>query len=167
VVSDLPLCFTTATNYQIDHADFALAAVQDRVTTMGDYLHPNYLFTHTNFYPCKDADKTEHDKRTARRGGQVWRSLDYADEQALIAANTPRTPAEELLRREVHRECASARLEGVSVGEWRFYRGHLCLEEYKEAHMCICWEMCECSKACTRFADMICPCSEHINIHKQ
>ena len=133
---------------------------------MGDYLHPNFLFTHTNFHPCEHEDKLDYRMRTARPGTQVFRSLEYADELTKLAAETQRTPAEELLRREVHRECAFARLEGMSVGEYRYYQGHLNVEEYKEAGMCVCWEICVCSKPCTRFADMLCPCSRYIEIHK-
>jgi hypothetical protein len=104
--------------------------------------------------------------RTARPGTQIFRSIEYSDELSDHAADTPRTAAEEALRREIHRECALARLEGVSVGEYRYYQGHLNIEEYKEASMCICWEACECSKMCTRFGDMLCPCSKYIEIHK-
>jgi hypothetical protein len=133
---------------------------------MGDYLHPNYLFTHTNFHPCPHEDKHDYRMRTARPGTQIFRSIEYSDELSDHAADTPRTAAEEALRREIHRECALARLEGVSVGEYRYYQGHLNIEEYKEASMCICWEACECSKMCTRFGDMLCPCSKYIEIHK-
>lgn len=132
---------------------------------MGDYLHPNFLFTHMNFHPCMQEDKLDYKMHTARPGTQIFRNLEHADEQATFAANTPRTAAEEALRRAVHRECSFARLEGMSIGEYRYYQGHLDIEEYKEASMCICWEICECSKMCTRFADMFCPCSKHIEIH--
>lgn len=134
--------------------------------TMGDYLHPNYLFTHTNFYPCPHEDKLDYRPHTVRPGSQIARSLDYADELSTQAADTQRTAVEEALRREVHHECAWARLEGVSIGQYRYYQGHLNIEEYNEAGMCICWEACECSKICTRFADLLCPCSQYIEIHK-
>jgi hypothetical protein len=133
---------------------------------MGDYLHPNYLFTHNNFYPCLHGDNLDYRMRTARPGTQLFRSIEYADELSDQAADTPRTAAEEALRREVHRESALARLEGVSVGKYRYYQGHLTMEEYKEAGMCVCWESCECTKMCTRFPDILCPCSKYIEIHK-
>ena len=39
------------------------------------------------------------------------------------------------LRREVHRECSAARLESVSVGEYRYWQGFMSLEEYLGARM--------------------------------
>jgi hypothetical protein len=131
---------------------------------MGDYLHPNYLFTYTNFYPCPHEDKLDYGIRTPMPGTQIFRSIEYADELSDQAADTPRNAAEEALRREVHRESALARLEGVSVGEYRYHQGHLSMEEYEEAGICVCWEACKCAKMCTRFPDIICPCSKYIEI---
>lgn len=136
-------------------------------TTMGEYLHPNHLFTHMNFYPCLLEDRLDYRMRVARPGTQLFRSIEHAEELADQAAKTPRTAAEEALRRQVHRESARARLEGVSVGEYRYYQGQLAIKDYREAGMCICWEACECVKMCTRFPDMLCPCSRYIELHQQ
>ena len=133
---------------------------------MGDYLHPNYLYTHTDFHPCLHQDKLEYNEFTAPPSSQIARCIESAWALSVYAAETPRTAAEEALRREVHHECTAARLEGVSVGQYRYYQGHLNIEEYKEAGMCVCWEACECSKLCTHFGDLLCPCSKHIEIHQ-
>ena len=159
-------CFPFNTYSQTDHAGSGMPSANRPAMTTGDCLHPNYLFTHWNFFPCPHEDKLDYQMRIARPGTQIARSIDYAEEYTDIAADAPRTAAEEALRREVHHECSSARLEGVSVGRYRYYEGHLNIEEYKEAGMCICWEACECSKMCTRFGDILCPCSKYIEIHK-
>jgi len=73
-----------------------------------------------------------------------------------------RSAAENALRREAHRECTLASLEGVPVGYYRYYLGHMTVEEYVEAGLCVCWERCFCNKFCTRFGDLQCPCTEHL-----
>jgi hypothetical protein len=160
-------CFPSNTYSQTDHAGSGTSPADKQIMTTGDCLHPNYLFTHLNFYPCLHEDKLDYRTRIARPGTHIAWSIDYADELTDIATDAPRTAAEEALRREAYRECSLARLEGVSVGQYRYYEGHLNIEEYKEAGMCICWEACECSKMCTRFGDILCPCSKYIEIHKQ
>lgn len=154
-------------NYPVDRPGSGSSPAHNKSSTMGEFLHSNYLFTHTNFYPCPHEDKLDYRVRTARPGTQLFHSIEYADELAGQAAKTPRTAAEEALRRQVHREAARARLEGVSVGEYHYYQGHLTIEDYVEAGMCICWEACECAKMCTRFPDMFCPCSRYIELHQQ
>ena len=78
-----------------------------------------------------------------------------------------RTKSEEALRIEAHRELAAARLEGFPVGEYRYYQGHLSVEEYIEKGMCICWSACGCSGWCSRFGDLICPCSEVLRVEEE
>lgn len=75
-----------------------------------------------------------------------------------------RSVQERATRREVHRECALARLEGVSVGYFRYFAGHMTVEEYLSARMCVCWNDCFCNKLCTRFGDMLCPCSRNLEL---
>ena len=70
-----------------------------------------------------------------------------------------RIPSQENLRREAHMELASARLEGVCVGEYRYYQGHLSVEDYIKKGLCVCWSHCACSRVCSRFGDVLCPCS--------
>ena len=54
-----------------------------------------------------------------------------------------RTPSEENLRREAHLELANARLEGASVGQYRYYQGHLSVEEYvSKGHVCLLVAVC-------------------------
>lgn len=134
---------------------------------MGDYLHPNYVYTHTNFHACEDVDLIDYQLCEVPTLGQREQAIQYAYDKTCEAGELNRTASQERLRREVHLECTSARLEGVAVGRYRYYQGHLNVEEYKDARICICWEMCACSKMCTRFADIICPCSKYIEIHEQ
>ncbi|KAK7906151.1 hypothetical protein LTR67_000877 [Exophiala xenobiotica] len=134
--------------------------------TNGDPLHPNGEFTHTNFiddptYPYKDYTKAMLNSLPTRNV-----ALNFADFQMDLAAEDPtRTKSEEKLRREAHLECTSARLEGVSVGQFRYYQGHMSIEEYMAAKMCICWDDCWCNKLCTIYADVMCPCTESIVLH--
>lgn len=135
--------------------------------TTGDPIHPNSEFTHVNFvadptWPAKNYTRADLDRLPVRN-----LALQHAESESLTAASLlTRTPSEEDLRREVHLECAAARLEGVAVGQYRYYQGHLSLEEYKAARMCVCWEMCFCSKLCTIYGDVLCPCAEWIVLHK-
>lgn len=139
-------------------------------TTFGDLLHPNYLFTHTAMVPEFEPEITEYTRQNLSVTSLTCSAIHHASDKTEYAASDAvaahRTAFEENLRREAHRECAAARLEGVSVGQYRYYQGHLSIEEYKEAQICICWDECSCSKLCTRFGDMICPCSKHITVHK-
>lgn len=95
--------------------------------------------------------------------------MHYANDMTIAAAHPNvvklRNHDEEILRREAHIECASARLEGVTVGYYRYYQGFLSLAEYNNADMCVCWEPCACTKMCTRFGDLKCPCAKHIIVH--
>ncbi|KAH0842923.1 hypothetical protein AYO21_03359 [Fonsecaea monophora] len=135
--------------------------------TMGDPLHPNNEFTHTNFvedptYPSKNYTKADLDALPVRSA-----ALTHAERCAAHAASLGdiRSDVEETLRREIHRECAAARLEGVSVGQYRYYQGFMSLEDYIAARICVCWDFCWCSKLCTIYGDVLCPCSEWIGVH--
>jgi hypothetical protein len=161
-----PVSVSTA-KFLVERPGSGLSPAHNKCTTISDYLHPNCLFTHTNFHPCPHEDKLDYRMGTARPGTQLFHSMVHADELTDQAAKTPRTAAEEALRRQVHRESARSRLEGVSIGEYRYYQGYLAIEDYKEAGMCICWEACGCAKMCTRFPDMLCPCSKYIELHRQ
>jgi hypothetical protein len=127
----------------------------------GDRLHANGLITHTAFIP--DPQPTELNYTSTSHlysnplRGTAW---EHAHNMSIRAGKMlTRTPSEEQLRREIHLECASARLEGCSVGQYRYYQGHMSVEEYVAANMCVCWEECWCSKLCTRFGDVLCPCA--------
>jgi hypothetical protein len=66
-----------------------------------------------------------------------------------------------LMRARIHHEASQARIVGCSAGEFRYYDGHLTIEDYIINGVCVCWERCACSAVCTRYPDMLCPCSEH------
>ncbi|EXJ78596.1 hypothetical protein A1O1_08997 [Capronia coronata CBS 617.96] len=131
--------------------------------TCGDPLHPNNQFTHTNFvadptWPSKNYTKEDLERFPMRNA-----ALSHAYRLTVRAAKIlTRTESEANLRREVQRECASARLEGVAVGQYRYYQGHMSMEEYKAARVCICWDSCWCSKLCTIYGDVLCPCTDWI-----
>ena len=152
------------TNLSMDAVFSKIPTTKKCNLTMGDQLHPNYTYTHTNFHACPDRDRLDYSHSTAPIDSEVGRCIAFASEMSLLAAETPRTAAEEEFRREIHRECASARLEGVSVGQYRYYQGHLTIEDYIQAGVCVCWELCECSKLCTRFGDLICRCTKDIKL---
>lgn len=135
--------------------------------TSGDQLHPNNQFTNTNFIADPIYTHQDYTRETLAKLPIRNAALDYADFQCELAAELmTRTVSEENLRREAHRECAAARLEGVAVGQYRYYQGHMSLEEYKAAKMCVCWDGCWCSKLCTIYGDVLCPCNEWIVLHK-
>ena len=98
-------------------------------------------------------------------GPEYGAAIRYADEQVAIGQHFPRTVDEEIFRRECHRECAMARLEGVSVGKYRYFQGHMTLADYVDSGICVCWDECACTKMCTRYGDLICPCSGWIRVH--
>jgi hypothetical protein len=129
---------------------------------MGQALHLNNLILHKDIRVCPNFEDTEYTPTSAPTDSDIGRCISYANEKADEAADTARTTAEEFLRKEAHRECSTARLQGEVVGLYRYFEGHLTVEEYHERKMCICWQLCECSKLCTRFADLICPCADKI-----
>lgn len=89
-------------------------------------------------------------------------TIEHANLHHTFAEEMPRSSEEDDLRREAHRECAAARLEGVPVGYYRYFAGHMTVEEYVEARLCACWEGCFCTKLCTRFGDLACPCADSL-----
>lgn len=129
---------------------------------MGQAHHLNNLILHKDLHACPTFETTEYTPASAHPDSDIGRCISYANQRSDEAAGMTRTSAEEALRKEVHLECASARLHGAVVGFYRYYQGHLTVEEYHERKMCICWQICECSKLCTRFPDMICPCGDKI-----
>ncbi|KAK5185770.1 hypothetical protein LTR44_001819 [Exophiala sp. CCFEE 6388] len=136
-------------------------------STSGDVLHPNNQFTHTNFIADPTYGTQNYTKDTLAKLPVRNAALAYADFQSDLAADIlTRTHSEEDLRREAHIECAAARLEGCAVGQYRYYQGHMSLEEYKAAKMCVCWDGCYCSKLCTIYGDVLCPCNGWIVLHK-
>ncbi|KAL2438410.1 hypothetical protein ABEF95_008779 [Exophiala dermatitidis] len=150
-------------SYESDFLHCRQAGISSPRTTFtfGDPLHPNNQFTHTNFladptWPLKNYTKQDLKRFPLRKA-----ALKHADGATIAAARLlSRTDSEENLRREVQRECAAARLEGVAAGQYRYYQGHMTLEEYMAAKVCVCWDACWCSKLCTIYGDILCPCNE-------
>lgn len=155
---------------KIFHPNFLSGGRPDKVT-FGNKTHANSLFHHTRFQPGGNTPWNELSLDFSQSAipsieGPVGKALKLADENLIIAADTERTAEEEKLRRETHFECSLARLEGVSVGEYRYYQGHSSIEEYNQGGMCICWDECFCTTMCTRYADMLCPCKKYIEFEE-
>lgn len=129
----------------------------------GNHLHPNGEIINLNFTP--DVSPSNHLDISTLSTSTTTGNLDltlvltHATHHSHLAESTPRTTEEDSLRVEAHRECAAARLEGVTVGYYRYFQGHMTVEEYNEARMCVCWGGCWCCALCTRFGDLACPCA--------
>lgn len=81
-----------------------------------------------------------------------------------LAGITTHTAIKEEMRTLAHREAAYACLDGTSVGEFRVKEGTRTLAEYRQDKLCICDGTCSCSRVCTRFPDMHCPCSSKLTL---
>jgi hypothetical protein len=157
-------------SYEAEYLSVRATLAAPELFTTGDAGHPNGLFTHTNFvgdptFPAREytpAMLAALPVRDLALKHAETATQSYACSHRVSAL---RTPTQEMLRREIHRECAAARLEGVSAGEYRYYQGFMSLEEYLPARVCVCWGFCWCSKLCGRYADVLCPCSEWIAVH--
>ncbi|OCT44757.1 hypothetical protein CLCR_05575 [Cladophialophora carrionii] len=157
-------------SYEAEYLSVRATLACPELFTTGDSGHPNGLFTHTNF--VADPTYPHREYTAAMLAALPVRDLALSHAETSTqsyACSAPvsalRTPTQEMLRREIHRECAAARLEGVSVGEYRYYQGFMSLEEYLAARVCVCWAFCWCSKLCGRYADVLCPCSGWIELH--
>lgn len=132
----------------------------------GDATHPNNVYTHSNFiadptYPAMDYTQLHLLCLPAREA-----ALKDADRRVDdFSSAAARSETGDMLRRELYRECALARLEGVAVGQYRYYQGFLSLEEYHDMRLCVCWAGCWCSKLCGIYADVMCPCSKWIKVY--
>jgi hypothetical protein len=138
--------------------------------TTGNPMHPNGEFIHTNFLPDPAYPAIEYTSST-QLASMPLRAASLAHAEHTTHAYTlhpsisaQRTESQDLLRKEIHRECSAARLESVSVGEYRYYQGCMSLEEYLEAGVCVCWGFCWCHKLCGRFPDVVCPCRDWIRV---
>lgn len=110
--------------------------------TFGGRCHPNGIFTHTSITLDPLCKVPDFSKENLPSGNALLTCMDFATNMTIAAAGNDtvnlRNRDEEILRREAHIECARARLEGVTVGYYRYYHGHLSIEEYHDAEMCIC-----------------------------
>ncbi|RMZ85633.1 hypothetical protein DV737_g586, partial [Chaetothyriales sp. CBS 132003] len=73
----------------------------------------------------------------SRHHSRLFRVARIIDVSTDSLTTLRRAPAQEQLRTEIHRELANASLNGVSIGKYRYYQGHLTVEEYLEKGMCI------------------------------
>lgn len=133
----------------------------------GHQLHTNGIYRHTGLVPELNAADTNITDVVLSDGHPIMRIVKHAVAMTVFAASLTRPFNEEMLRLEAHHECAFARLVGVSVGQYRYFQGCLTIEEYVEKEMCVCWGVCSCSKLCTRFADMVCPCAGSIELQEE
>ena len=144
------------------------AMKRPKVNTFGDRLHPNGQIVHKSCYPAPTTPVWNYEPETLSRHSRLFHAFLDCDHYLELAASTPvtslRSSAEEALRREVHQELASARLEGVPVGVYRYYQGHLSVEEYVSKGLCVCWGPCACSKVCSRYGDVMCPCGGDLEL---
>ncbi|ETN41968.1 uncharacterized protein HMPREF1541_03907 [Cyphellophora europaea CBS 101466] len=102
------------------------------------------------------------DRLTRREQGMLT-NLELKSDLASAAHVAAQRSGEQAFKRvQVHYEAAIARLNGVAVGQHRYEKGHMTVEEYVEAGVCVCWAPCACVAFCGRFPDMMCPCNEHI-----
>jgi len=130
----------------------------------GSPTHPNGLITNTRFIPDSRPTTFDLTENNINHDASHLAITHHAEQQSVHAAglHVIRTTEENDLRREAHRECTSARLEGIPVGYYRYFLGHMTVEEYIEAGLCVCWEGCFCNKFCTRFGDLKCPCTGNL-----
>lgn len=141
---------TDSTSFDLEQ-QYLIPAVVDDLADPDYYLGPGAPLLH-------DDSIFERLANARRAGGHPVTSV-VGGQPPRLAEETPRTSEDEDLRREAHRECAAAQLEGVPVGYYRHFAGHMTVEEYVEAKMCVCWAQCPCSKLCTRSGDLACPCA--------
>jgi hypothetical protein len=138
--------------------------------TTGNPMHPNGEFIHTNFLPDPTYPAIEYTS-SIQLASMPLRAASLAHAEHTTHSYTlhpsisaQRTESQDLLRKEIHRECSAARLESVSVGEYRYYQGCMSLEEYLESGICMCWGFCWCHKLCGRWPDVLCPCRDWIRV---
>lgn len=138
-------------------------------------MNANGTYTHTACHLAPPPQQLDYSARF--RSGKFWQRRSNRREEQLhgrlqmqsdlaVAEHVSacRDGADEQLRGRLHQEASQARLLGVSAGEYRYYQGHLTVEEMVEWRVCVCWEVCACSAVCTRWPDMKCPCSEYIRL---
>lgn len=125
---------------------------------------PNYCFIHPSMRPCGDMDRFDYHRRSELYQSEILAYFEEYDNMTAHADSLARTKSQDNLRRTLHLECTQARLEGKSVGEWRYFNGDMTVEEYNAQSICVCWDVCDCSKTCSRYPDLLCPCSDKIRI---
>lgn len=158
--------FHTSTILTTPLAKFLSGGIPDKVT-FGDEGHANGLFNHTRFQGGGNTPFSKYSFDFTQSvvpsvDGKFGKAIKVAEANHDIAAETQRTVEQEALRRETHFESSLACLEGVSIGEYRYYHGHSNVEEYNKGGMCVCWSECFCTVMCSKYADMLCPCAKFL-----
>lgn len=151
-------------------AKFLAPRCPDKVT-FGTETHANGVFHHHRFQAGGNTPYNQYSldfslSAAPPANSPLGKAIRIADEKIDVAADTKRSVEEEALRRETHFECAAARLEGVPVGELRYYHGHSGVAEYSKGGFCVCWGECFCTTMCTKYADMVCPCAKHLEFEE-
>lgn len=164
VVSFGDVCLVHSRHHFANLLPTAARANPPEIQTFGNPDHPNGEFTHVNFFvdPIAHRDYTSEHLKSVRVRKVAFSHADFETDNALEVE--VRTAAEEELRRRAYRECAMARLQGVSVGHHRYIEGDMTIAQYVDRKMCICWEDCWCQKLCTIYADVKCPCRRFIRL---
>jgi hypothetical protein len=164
------LCLTTFTILTTHPAKFIIPQREHRVT-FGNEMHANGLFHNNRFQAGGNTSFNEYSlvfsqSTVPSANGPLGKALRIAEEKSEVAGDMMRTAEEEALRRETHFECSFARLQGVSVGEFRYFHGHSGIAEYSKGGFCVCWGECFCTAVCTKYADMVCPCAKHLEFEE-
>lgn len=126
----------------------------------GDWQHPNGELHYSRFISDSLCQRT----RPTDYRLQMNALFRNAESKSQYASSQIGSEADECLRKERHHECAAAQLEGVPVGHWRYYQGHLTVEEYIQVGLCVCWGDCFCNKLCSQFGDLVCPCNRYLRL---
>jgi hypothetical protein len=157
--------FHTSTTLITSPAKAMCGGVPKKVT-FGDEGHANGLFHHTRFQGGGNTPYSKYSLDFNIMGptgdDKLLKTIQIADKNHYIAADTKRTVEQDALRRETHFECSFARLENVTVGEYRYYHGNSSIEDYNEGGLCVCWKECFCSDMCSKYADMLCLCAKYL-----
>lgn len=129
--------------------------------SFGDHKHINGTITNPAF--VKDPYFHSLDwEMDVRHNAELQAIMAHARVKTEIAEKMGRRGEEEEMRRSSHLECSEARLTGRAVGFFRYEEGTMTVKEYTENGLCVCWEGCWCSKLCTRYGDVLCPCAKHL-----
>lgn len=129
--------------------------------SFGDRRNANGTICNPAFVKCPYFHSLDWEE-DSRGDADLQAMLAYARTKSELAEKVGRDESEQQMRKLCHLECAEARLTGRAVGLFRYEEGHMTVEEYVENGVCVCWEGCWCSKLCTRYGDVLCPCAQQL-----
>lgn len=130
------------------------------------------LIAHADFTPIEEPERrkftfvisNKNTKNAEEKRFIEGEQTESEAHEAWLMGVALRMPIDEPLRTIAHRETAYAMLDGIAIGEFRVKHGTRTLAEYRADKMCICDSVCCCSRVCTRFADLECPCSAKLSL---